>query len=225
MQLYSVSELARMLGVKTVVYGPPGTGKTPIIATAPRPIMLAAETGFMSLRKMPFATAKNTFPAYTGKDIDAFFAWFFNSREVDAFDTFCMDSASQICEIKLQELLPGFKDPRKAYGELERWATPIFTRLYFMQRKHIYLITKEEDKEESSNHVMLRPYFPGKALSKTVRHYYDLIMRVELTNDPNLPPRVFRTARDFDKEARDRSGSLALFEPTNLTHVFNKFMS
>ena len=232
--LVSASSLACNYGVKSIVYGPPGTGKTPIIATCPRPLLLACETGLGSLQSL--GAHIPVWPALTSARINEFFSWFFSSAEARNFDTLCIDSASQMCEIKLNEELPGKKDPRQAYGEMERWGTPIFNGLYYMQQKHIYIICKEEPVEESTGSgpnknvvYRYRPYFPGKALTRNVRHLYDLIMRVENTSLPAFTQagitRVFRTLGNSTVEARDRFGKLAELEPTNFTHIINKCMA
>ena len=72
--LKAASEHAQNFGVKAIVYGPAGTGKTPILNTAPRPVLLATEAGLLSMRgsKIP------TYEAYTSQRIDEFFKWFFN---------------------------------------------------------------------------------------------------------------------------------------------------
>jgi hypothetical protein len=234
MQLVPASTLAYNYGVKTIVYGPPGTGKTPIIATCPRPVVLACETGMGSMQRLG-----NNIPAWqalTSQRIDEFFNWFFHSAEARNFDTLCIDSASQMCEIKLNEVLPGKKDPRQAYGDMERWGSPIFNALYYMQQKHIYIVCKEETIEEVSGvganqsvTYRYRPYFPGKALTRGIRHLYDLIMRVEKTSLPAFTQAgikgVFRTCGNTQIEARDRFGKLAELEPTNFTHIINKCMS
>jgi hypothetical protein len=43
-------DFAVQYGVKAIVYGPPGSGKTPVINTAPRPVMLVCEPGLLSMR-------------------------------------------------------------------------------------------------------------------------------------------------------------------------------
>ena len=47
--LKAASEHAQNFGVKAIVYGPAGTGKTPILNTAPRPVLLATEAVLLSM--------------------------------------------------------------------------------------------------------------------------------------------------------------------------------
>ena len=223
-QLYSAYQLVQQFGVKSLVYGGPGMGKTPIIATAPAPILLPIETGLLSLAPYPNVPCWPI--ARTSQMIDEFFRWFFHSSEANQFHTLCIDSVSQMCQVRLDEAKLVRRDPRKAYGDLFDWAMPYLTTLYYMQRKHMYLICKQEEFQETAEKTITRPSFPGQALGKEARHLYDLIMRAELSGGlPGLPPNVFRTKGSYNIEARDRSGKLAEFEPTNLTHIISKILN
>jgi hypothetical protein len=221
-QLMPASHLAKVQGVKCLAYGPAGTGKTPCLNTAPRPAMLACEPGMRSM-------ARSNVPAwqaYTAVKIDEFFTWLFQSREADNFDTVGIDSVSQMAEIKLSEEIVKWKDPRKAYGEMARWVYDHLSGLYFLDRKHIYLIAKEELAEFGAQ-KRARPYFPGKDLNTKVPHLYDEILRMEKIPHPAVPGQwasAFRTKDDGFAHARDRSGNLAEHEPTDLAYLFNKAM-
>ena len=48
-------------GLKVLVYGQAGAGKTTLIKTLPKPLILSAEGGLLSLRKenLPFIEIKN----------------------------------------------------------------------------------------------------------------------------------------------------------------------
>ncbi len=224
--LYTPAQLVKQLGVKMLAYGPPGTAKTPICITAPRPIFVSCETGLGALREnttLPCASA------YTWKDIKGFFDWFFASREADQFDTLCLDSGSQMCEIKLKEDKLVIKDNRQLYGSLIDAVKPIFTALYYMPRKHVYIIAQEEEYDQptgfGTSEKAYRPYFPGNAVPTYVRHLYDVIMRAEFQGTmPGQPP-MFRTLRTATKEARDRFGVLSEYEPMNLSNIISKIMT
>ena len=79
--LVPVSKLAANYGVKMVTYGGPGVGKTPIVATAPRPILLVHEPGMLSMRAFTHIPA---FEAFTIDRIDEFYEWFLKSSEAKA---------------------------------------------------------------------------------------------------------------------------------------------
>ena len=51
LRILSTEGYGRDAGVKVLVYGAPGAGKTRLCATAPKPFILSAESGLLSLRK------------------------------------------------------------------------------------------------------------------------------------------------------------------------------
>src|SRR6266704_3004347 len=163
--LKAAGDHAQNFGVKSIVYGPAGGGKTPIINTAPRPVLLSIEPGLLSMRvsKVP------TFEAHTAQRIDEFFKWFFNSTETKGFDTLGIDSGSYMADVYLQAALTGKsssgnkKHGMAAYGEMATNTMEHLRTLFYTRYKHVYLICKEElaDVEFQS---FARPYFPGKVL-------------------------------------------------------------
>src|SRR5258708_31296058 len=67
--LKPANEHAQNFGVKAIIFGPAGCGKTPILNTAPRPVLLATEAGLLSMR----GSTIPTYEAYTSQRIDEFF--------------------------------------------------------------------------------------------------------------------------------------------------------
>lgn len=216
--LKPVSQLARKHGVKMIGYGGPGCGKTPVVLTAPNPVLLATEPGFMSIRNSNIPC----WQANSYKEIKEFYDWILSSREARQFQTFCVDSVSQMAEIVLAEEQKKNRDGRKAYGEMSEKVHEILNGLYFLEGPHIYLIAKQDDKPDDGSGKK-RPYFPGKELHVKVPHLYDLIVHVEpVTLQDGSSARAFRTADSPFAVARDRSGKLAELEPANLTYIFDK---
>lgn len=113
--LQPAGNFARQYGVKMLAYGPPGSGKTPLINTAPRPVLLITEPGMLSMREVPYRQE-----APTVERIDEFFDWLFRSNESRNFDTVGVDSTSQLAEIVVKAELKRNRDGRKAYGEMAR---------------------------------------------------------------------------------------------------------
>lgn len=214
---------AKSYGVKMLAYGAAGSGKTPLVATAPRPVMVATEAGLLSLRGVQHVPVyqANTYPK-----IKEFFDWVFKSNEVKQFDTIAVDSVSQMSEIVLEYHLGRNKDGRKAYGEMARDMLEWLQGLYYMQDKHAYLIAKQEIGEEEGIQTK-RPYFAGQELKIKVPHLYDIIAHVGMATIQGLPTpqRAIRTSPSFGLVARDRSGKLAELEPPDLSALFKKAMA
>lgn len=220
-QLKPAGQLAQRFGVKSLVYGGPGSGKTPLINTAPRPVMCVIEPGMLSMQTSNIPC----WEGYTADKIEEFFKWLFESKEALQFDCVAIDSISQLAEIFITQELQRNKDGRKAYGEMSRRVMDILNKLYYLPQKHVVLIGKQTTVDESG--VMKRkPYFPGQDLNVKVPHMYDEILHMGLSNVPGQPKPVqaIRCAESFDVMARDRSGKLNELEPPNLAALFAKCM-
>jgi GTPase SAR1 family protein len=220
-ELKPASSFAQQFGVKALLFGGPGMGKTPLLNTAPRPVLLAVEPGLLSMRgsNIPTFEAFNNYAR-----IEGFFEWLFNSAEAKQFDTVGVDSISQIAEIVLAERLAKNKDPRKAYGEMSQKLMEYANGLYFMQNKHAYLIAKQTSADENGA-IRKKPYFPGQDLNVKIPHLYDEILHLGKAMIPSVGEQIaIRTKETFEIMARDRSGKCAELEPPNLGQLFQKIM-
>jgi len=234
-QLKPAGQLTQRFGVKSILYGQPGTGKTPMINTAPRPVLLATEPGLLSMR----GSSIPTWEAFTIEKVDEFFKWFFESKESGNFDTLAIDSGSQYAEMSLAKHQAKCKDGRKAYGEMSLEVMRWFDQLYYMPQKHVILICKQMKAEVGKQIVasggaftvemtyQAQPFFPGQDLNIKVPHRYDEILYVSQAQVPGVsqPTIAIRTRQTPEILARDRSGRLAELEPPDLTALINKAMS
>lgn len=218
--LKAAHEFAQRNGVKSIVYGPAGSGKTPIVNTAPRPLLLACEPGLLSMR----GSQVPTYQAFEAKLIDEFFDWFFGSNEIKQFDTFALDSASHMCEVYLIRAEKENKHGLAAYGQMAKDVLKQLNRLYFMPEKHMYIIAKQEI--VSVNGVELRrPYYPGKQLPVDMPHKFDQILHLDIHNVPSVGQvSSFQCRPTIDTLARDRTGQLAEFEQPNFNMIIKKVM-
>lgn len=211
-------DFAKMYGCKGLIYGPPGSAKTPIINTAPRPVLLACEAGLLSMR----TSNVPTFQAFTPERVNEFFKWFFNSNESKAFDTLAIDSAPQMADIYLQQALKTNKHGKAAYGDMATAVMDNLRPLFYMQQKHAYVICKETSDAQG----MKRPYFPGQQLNVDVPHLYDFILHLGVKNVPGAGQVLaFQCNQNFDVLARNRTGNLNDYEPPNFAALVQKAMS
>lgn len=227
--LRAAGEHALIFGCKCIVYGPAGTGKTPIVNSAPRPVLLSIEPGLLSMR----GSTVPTFEAHTSQRIDEFFKWFFNSTETKNFDTLAIDSGSYMADVYLQAALSGKsnagnkKHGMAAYGEMATNTMEHIRTLFYTKYKHVYLICKEEiaDVEYQS---LRRPYFPGKVLNIDVPFLYDFILRLAKVNGiPGAPvgeQLAFQCNGNINVLARNRTGNLNDFEPPHFGALVDKAM-
>jgi hypothetical protein len=214
-------DFAVNFGCKAVIYGPAGSGKTPIINTAPRPVMLACEPGMLSMR----GSSVPTWQAQTPEQINDFFKWFFGSDETKNFDTLAIDSTSHMAEIYLQAALKTNKHGLAAYGEMATETLKHLNTLYYTRYKHTYLIAKQEIISENGLTIK-RPYYPGRQLPVELPHKFDQILQLDIQNVPGVGQvKSFRCQGSIDVLARDRTGMLAEFEPPNFDLLVKKAMS
>jgi len=233
-QLKPASQLARRYGVKSVVFGAPGSGKTPLMNTAPRPVLLVTEPGMLSMRGSNIPA----WEAYTAPLITEFFDWFMKSREASNFDTLGIDSISNIAEIILAEELAKVKHGMKAYGNMSERTMKVCNDLFYMPQKHIVMIAKQALIENGRQTILQngevtyepimqkRPFFPGKDLNVKVPHLFDNVLHLGEAMVPGMPKavRALRTKEIPEVFARDRLGNLAELEPPDLSALFAKAM-
>ena len=198
------------------------THNTPLINSAPRPLLCVVEPGMLSMRGSQIAAIE----CYTPEAIAEFFKWLNNSNEAKQFDTIGIDSISQMSEIILTHELKRNKDGRKAYGEMSRLMMDYCNYLYFMRNKHIYLIAKEQTIDINSV-IIKKPYFPGQDLNVKVPHLFDEIFHINYVTLPqqHQPVIGIRTKEAYDCIARDRSGKLNEIEPPDLNYIINKCLN
>lgn len=228
--LKPASDHAQMFGVKAIVYGPAGCGKTPLINTAPRPLLLSIEPGLLSMK----GSTVPTYLAHDAKSIDEFFKWFFSSTETKNFDTLAIDSGSYMADVYLQASLKGTsnagnkKHGMQAYGEMATNTMEHLRTLFYVKQKHVYLICKEEIADVDYQSLR-RPYFPGKVLNIDVPFLYDFILRLAKYNGiPGAPAGenlAFQCVGNVNILARNRTGNLSEYEPPHFGQLINKAMN
>jgi len=226
-EIKAAKEHAILFGVKSLIYGPAGVGKTPLIETAPRPLLLSIEPGLLSMRNSNVPTVL----AQDAKAIDNFFQWFFNSNETKAYDTLGIDSASYMANVYLLAAMKGTskqgnkKHGMAAYGEMAENVMEHLRTLFFVKEKHVYMICKEEiaDVEYQS---LRRPFFPGNVLNTDLPYLYDFILRLAKYNAiPGAPAGenlAFQCVGNMNILARNRTGNLNEYEPPHFGALVNK---
>lgn len=214
--LKPAKDFAQLFGCKAIIYGSPGSGKTPLINTAPRPVLLAVEPGLLSMR----SSTVPTWMAPNKARIDEFMKWFEHSSESKNFDTLAIDSVSMMCNIALDESKA--KHGLAQYGEMADYVWPYMQRLYFMKEKHMYLIAKEELTPDGKR----RPAYPGQQLPRDIPHLYDCILRLARVPIPNIGEQLaFQCNPSIDVVARNRTGDLDDFEFPDFGKIVKKVMA
>jgi phage nucleotide-binding protein len=215
---------AALDGIKILVHGPAGAGKTSLCATTGEPtIIISAESGLLSLRghDIPVIEVKTLDQMYEAYD------YVVNNPDGQAFQWVCLDSISEIAEVVLNHEKKVAKDPRQAYGALAEKMTDLIRAFRDLPGRNVYFSCKQErTKDEHSGAMLYYPGMPGNMLKQGVAYFFDEVMalRVEKDADGN-PTRWLQTSRDFNYEAKDRSGCLEMFEAPNLADIAAKISS
>jgi len=201
---------AALDGIKCLVHGPAGAGKTTLCSTTGEPtIIISAEAGLLSLRgfDIPVIEVKTLDELYEAYQYVA-------GPDGEQFSWVALDSISEIAEVVLNYEKKNNKDPRAAYGALAEKMTDLIRAFRDLPGKNVLVLCKQEKvKDEQSGAMLYSPSMPGNQLKNGIEYFFDevLALRVEKDADGN-PTRWLQSSRDFNYSAKDRSGSLDMFE-------------
>jgi len=222
--LTSTKDSAAINGLKFLVHGPAGAGKTKLCATTGEPtVIISAESGLLSLRDFDI-------PVIEVKTLDALYeAYDFvvNSAEGQAFRWVCLDSISEIAEVVLNHEKKVAKDPRQAYAALAEKMTDLIRAFRDLPGRNVYFSCKQERaKDEQTGAMLYYPAMPGNMLKQGVGYFFDFVFALRVEADAEgKPTRWLQTSRDYNYEAKDRSGSLEMFESPDLSAIAAKVIS
>lgn len=208
-------------GIKVLAHGPAGTGKTTLCATTGgSPVIISAEAGLMSLRhcNIPVIEVKSL------DDVGEAYRFITESSDAKGFDWVCLDSISEIAEVCLDAAKKATKDPRQAYGALQEQMGSLIRAFRDLPQRNVYFSCKQQRMEDQVTGAQLYfPSLPGAKLGQGIGYFFDEVfaLRVERDTDGNVT-RWLQTGRDFQYEAKDRSGALDMFEVPDLSSIAKK---
>ncbi len=210
-------------GIKAVVFGFAGSGKTRLCSTAPKPIIISAESGLLSLadQDIPYIEVK------TIKDIGQAYGMI---KDNDEFQTICIDSISEITEVVVAEFIrdPDIKDGRQAYGKLSEAMMPLIRNFRDIRGKNVIFTSKARRfEDELTGRVVIEPMLPGRVVPTNLPYMVDELFYMDVDRKGN---RILVTGPEGGIIAKDRSGKLAKKEPVPyedpkvLENLFNKIL-
>lgn len=205
-------------GVKLLVYGAAGAGKTSLITTLPKPIVLSAEAGLLSIQDadLPFIEI-NTID-------DLRQAYVYITSEAGAeYESVALDSISEIAEVVLNAEKKIAKDPRQAYGAMQEQVSDLIRAFRDLPGKHVYMSAKLEKSQDEMGRMLYAPSMPGNKVGQSLPYFFDevLALRVERDAEGNTQ-RALMCDTDGLWAAKDRSGKLAPWEAPDLGAVIEK---
>lgn len=223
-KLTSTKNAALENGLKVLVHGPAGAGKTSLCATTDEPtVIISAEAGLLSLRghDIPVIEVQSI------DDVHEAYRFVTQAAEAQHFRWVCLDSISEIAEVCLAAEKKATKDPRHAYGSLADQMGQLIRAFRDLPGRNVYFSSKQgRSQDQATGATLYFPSLPGQALAQGISYFFDEVfcLRVEKDAEGNAQ-RWLQTGRDFQFEAKDRSGALAMFEPPHLGAIARKVFS
>jgi hypothetical protein len=237
LQWSTTSREATTNGVKLLVYGEAGAGKTLLNATLPRPAIISAEAGLLSLAKKnlervfgvghPYVQDIPVLQVTTWEQLVEAYMYFANpvNRAREHVASISLDSITEVAEVILSKLKIGAKDPRQAYGEMADRIIGMVKNFRDLAGYNIYVSSKMEySKDEATGGMKFQPMMPGRQTGPQLPYLFDEVYRLGIGAYNGKKYRFLQTDGDLQYVAKDRSGALDQLEPPDLTHVFNKII-
>jgi phage nucleotide-binding protein len=206
-------------GVKLLVYGQAGAGKTSLIRTLPKPVVLSAEGGLLSIQDadIPFIEITSM------EELQEAYMWCRDSEEAKDFDTIALDSISEVAEVVLNHELKTNKDGRAAYGELNTQMTGLIRAFRDLPSKHVYFSAKLEKSQDEMGKLLYNPSMPGKSLTQSLPYFFDEVLALRVERDSEgVNQRAIMCDTDGLWLAKDRSGKLEPWEAPDLGEIIRK---
>ena len=197
-------------GIKCVIYGESGVGKTVLCSTAPKPLIISAESGLLSLssKHIDYIEIRSI------RDIGDAYSFAAKSD----YSTICLDSLSEIAEVCLTAFKKDVADGRQAYMKLSEHFGALIRNFRDLRDKDVVFIAKQKritDEESGSSHF--EPYLPGQVLPFNLPYLVDEVFCMRMSRKGE---RYLQTSADRRYVAKDRSGKLSSEEKPNLTELF-----
>lgn len=219
MKYTNTKDAGQIQGIKILVYGPAGSGKTVLCSTVENAVIISAEAGLMSLRSFNIPVIEVS----SAQDVTDALDFLTSNQEGLNFDWICIDSLSEIGEVILADEKTKVSDPRQAYLKTQEQIGAIVRQFRDMPR-NIYMTAKQERiKDEASGITLYGPSMPGQKLGQMIPYWFDEVFALRvIENEKKELQRWLQTGPDIQYGAKDRSGSLAMWESPNLGEITAK---
>ena len=201
---------AQQLGEKVAIFGGAGSGKTRLLATAPAPIIIAAErNGSRSISDFAIPEIKTNSYAEAWEAIK-----YLQTPDAQAlYATVGVDSISEIAEQHIAAIKPQHKNLMQAYGQLADDMIPLVKAFLDLPMNVVLLAKVGQHTDNVSGVTKFTPLFPGNAVGELFPHLIDAIwyLGVEQSSAVEIPgqqpsnQRLLYTGATQRFDCKDRS--------------------
>jgi phage nucleotide-binding protein len=208
-------------GVKLLVYGPAGAGKTSLIPALPKPIVLSAEGGLLSIagKDIPYIEIKSM------ADIRDAYRFLSESGESQGYKSVAIDSISELAEVVLGAEKRASKDPRQAYGAMQDQMGDFVRAFRDLPGRHVMMTAKLEKSQDETGRILYAPSMPGQKMGQTLPYFFDEVLALRVDRDQaGALRRTLLCDTDGAWVAKDRSGRLDVVEEADLGLVIGKIV-
>lgn len=205
-------------GVKLLVYGHAGSGKTTLAATMPRPIVISAEGGLLSIQGagLPYIEVNSMETLREAFD-------YVSGEHCTEFDSVVLDSISEIGEVVLIHEKAVNKDGRAAYGEMAVQMTSIIRAFRDLPGKHVLMTAKVEKAQDETGRILYSPSMPGAKVGQALPYFFDEVLALRVEKDAEgVAQRALMCDTDGIWLAKDRSGKLDAWEAPDIGAIIAK---
>jgi energy-coupling factor transporter ATP-binding protein EcfA2 len=205
-------------GVKLLVYGHAGAGKTTLAASMPRPIIISAEGGLLSIQgaALPYIEVSSMETLREAFD-------YVSGEHGAEFDSIVLDSISEIAEVVLIHEKAVNKDGRAAYGEMAVQMTSIIRAFRDLPGKHVLMTAKVEKSQDETGRILYSPSMPGNKVGQSLPYFFDEVLALRVEKDAEgVAQRALMCDSDGLWLAKDRSGKLDAWESPDIGAVIAK---
>lgn len=169
--------------VKALVYGQAGAGKTTLATTMPKPFIISAEGGLLSIAGsgIPYIEVGSM------EELGEAYEWV-TSPEADKFESVILDSLSEIGEVvlsaeKKRTVNGKLVDPRQAYGALQEQMGDLIRSFRDLPGKHVLMTAKLDKAQDEMGRILYGPSMPGKQLPQALPFFFDAVFALRVEKD------------------------------------------
>ncbi len=206
-------------GVKIVVYGAAGSGKTTLATTMPKPLIISAEGGLLSINgsNIPYVEVK------TMDQLTEVYEWVSSSEDAAQYESIILDSISEIGEVVLEHEKRVNKDGRAAYGELAVQMTGLIRAFRDLEGKNVLMTAKLDKSQDEMGRMLYAPSMPGAKMSQQLPYFFDIVAALRVEKDAEgVAQRALMCDTDGLWSAKSRLIGVEAWEPADLGAIISK---